>query len=189
MFSHRKSLLLVGLLMALLLSACAAPMPEDSSEGESADEGMAMDSPEDLPVVPAGRAFADGETIYFIHTEASDPEIAELLSGMMDSPVIHVPALADTPESMLADVYVFTNGPEGMGPLGFQPDVFVDVPGDEGYSPLRSIILVTWAEGVEGRELMSEAEILEAEAAGDLTLERPGVVVNMPFIQWPGGSR
>jgi hypothetical protein len=134
-------------------------------------------------------AYAEGQEIRFIHTEVSDPEIGKLLTEMMDSPVLVVPALAQAPEAMLAKVYVFTNGVEGMGPLGFQPDVFDNPPGMEGYSPLRSIILITWADESKARELKSAAEVAEAESAGEVTVEQPGVVVNMPFITWPGGER
>ncbi|MBW3550970.1 MAG: hypothetical protein KY442_09185, partial [Proteobacteria bacterium] len=55
-----------------------------------------------------------------------------------------LPALADTPDDLLAGVYVFENGVEGHGPFGFQPDVFDSVPGEEDYSPLRRIYLVQW---------------------------------------------
>jgi len=141
------------------------------------------------PVIPAGLAFADGQEIRFIHTEVSDPDVAGLLSDMMSSPVIHVPSLADAPESMLAKVYVFKNGVEGMGPLGFQPDVFDNPPGTEGYSPLRRIIFVTWVDGSAPRELKSLTEVLDAESKGELTIEESNIVVNMPFVTWPGGER
>ncbi len=39
------------------------------------------------------------------------------------------------------------------------------------------------------RLLRSAAEVKEAEARGELTIERPGVIVNMPFLTWPGGRR
>lgn len=90
---------------------------------------------------------------------------------------------------MLANVYGFTNGVQAGGPLGFQPDVFDNPPGTNGYSPLRAIILVTWNDERAARELRSAAEVEEAEVKGDLPLERPGVVVNMPFLAWPGGQR
>jgi hypothetical protein len=134
-------------------------------------------------------AYAEGEEIRFIHTEVSDPDIAKILTDMMSSPVLVVPSLAQAPEEMLAKVYVFTNGVKGMGPLGFQPDVFDNPPGAEGYSPLRTIVLVTWADEGKARELKSVAEVTAAESAGEVTLEQPGVVVNMPFITWPGGER
>lgn len=139
--------------------------------------------------VPAGKAYAEGKEIYFAHTEASDPAIAEKLSNMMQSPVLHVPSLADVPASSLADVYVFENGVSGKGPLGFQPDVFNNPPGSAGYSPLRQIILVNWQEGAQARELKSAAEVTQAEASGDLTTQATGIVVNMPFMVWDGDKR
>jgi len=162
----------------------AMPMQEDSNSME-----MDMGEMPAAPVIPAGLAFADGQEIRFIHTEVSDPDVAGLLSDMMSSPVIHVPSLADAPESMLAKVYVFKNGVEGMGPLGFQPDVFDNPPGVEGYTPLRRIIFVTWVDGSTPRELKSLTDVLDAESKGELTIEASNIVVNMPFITWPGGER
>nr|MDQ3044774.1 hypothetical protein [Chloroflexota bacterium] len=100
-----------------------------------------------------------------------------------------VPALAEAPASMLANVYVFTNGIEGDGPLGLQADVFDHPPGSDGYRPLRALNRVTWVDGANARELRSAAEVQAAEAGGELTIERPGVVVNMPMLTWPGGER
>jgi len=97
--------------------------------------------------------------------------------------------LANVPESALANVYVFENGLTGKGPLGFQPDVFNNPPGTDGYSPLRQIILTKWADGIKAVELKSAAEILQAEKDGKLTTTKSGVVVNMPFLVWDGGKR
>ena len=200
----KKLLLVSTLVLSLgLLSACALqpaspaetepaapaateamPMQEDSNSTE-----MGMGEMPAAPVIPAGLAFADGQEIRFIHTEVSDPDVAGLLSDMMSSPVIHVPSLADAPESMLANVYVFKNGVEGMGPLGFQPDVFDNPPGVEGYSPLRRIIFVSWNDGSTPRELKALSDVLDAESKGEITLEESNVVVNMPFVTWPGGER
>jgi len=160
------------LLAVILLSACA---PKQES-------GMTV-------IMPVGRAYAEGQEIYFMHTEASDPGVAELLSNMMQSPVLLAPSLADTPDSALANVYVFTNGIAGMGPLGFAPDVFDAPPGSDGYTPLRRLNLVTWDEPSAARELKSAAEVLAAQAAGEVTIEQPGVVINMPFVVWDGGKR
>jgi hypothetical protein len=140
-------------------------------------------------ILPVGRAYAEGKEIYFIHTEASDAGVAGLLTDMMDSPVLLVPSLAETPDSMLANVYVFTNGIEGTGPLGFAPDVFDNPPGTDGYSPLRRLNLVTWAAPSASRELKSAADVLAAQTAGEVTIEQPGVVINMPFVVWDGGKR
>lgn len=141
------------------------------------------------PVVPAIRGYSEGQEILFLHTEASDAEIAQTLTGMTGSPVLVIPSLAQAPEEMLAGVYVFTNGVNGGGPLGFQPDVFDNPPGTPGYRPLRIVYLVTWQNEPSSRELTSAAQVKEAEAEGEVTTERTGVVVNMPFVTWPGGQR
>lgn len=157
---------------AVALAACA-PKAEMGTKAE----------------LPAGKAFAEGKEIYFVHTETSDADIAALLSDMMASPVLEVPGLADVPESALANVYVFDNGLEGMGPLGFQADVFDNPPGTDGYSPLRRLNVVTWVDPAKARLLTSVAEILAAESAGEVTIAQPGVVINMPFVVWDGGQR
>lgn len=164
-------------------------------EASQQDRGRGMGgtgATADVPRVPPVSGFYEGEEIFFIHTESSDPGVAEMLTGMMGSPVITVPELAQVPESALGDVYVFTNGirPQGeRGPMGFQPDVFDSAPGDEAYTPLRAIKLVEWEAGVEPQLLSSATEVEEALARGDVTVQEPGVVVNVPFLTWPGGQR
>jgi len=100
-----------------------------------------------------------------------------------------VPSLARVPADLLGDVYVFTNGVKGDGPFGFQADVFDSVPGDPRYTPLRSVVLVAWKDGVSPRVLGSMEAIREAIDKGELTVRRPRVVVNMPILIWPGGTR
>lgn len=145
------------------------------------------------PVIPSVAGYAEGEEILFIHTEASDPKVADLLTTMMRSPVLVVPALAETPDAARAIVYVFANGvqPRGArGPFGYQPDVFDAPPDTPGYTPLRTVHAVTWKDPARARVLTSASEVRQAEAAGEVTIERPGAVVNMPFLTWPrGGER
>ena len=139
--------------------------------------------------VPPVKGYTEGKEISFIHTEASDAKVAELLTQMMRSPVLTVPSLAKTPEAVLANVYVFKNGIKGSGPFRFQPDVFDNPPGTAGYSPLRQLNLVTWKDENAARELRSAAEVKEVASKGEVTIEQPGVVVNMPLLTWPGGRR
>jgi hypothetical protein len=86
-------------------------------------------------------------------------------------------------------VYVFQNGVEGKGPFGFQSDVFDNPPGAEGYTPLRSLHLVNWVDISRARLLKSVAEVESALAAGEITVDVPGIVVNMPFVVWADGKR
>lgn len=141
------------------------------------------------PPLPAIKGYADGAEVRFAHTEVSDPKVAQTLTSMARSPVLVVASLAQAPQSMLANVYVFTNGITGDGPLGFQPDVFDRLPSSEGYSPLRALNLVTWKDEGKARLLTSATDVRAAESASELTIERPGVVVNMPMLRWPGGQR
>jgi len=162
----------INALIVLFIAACA---PQQSGPAKAE--------------LPAGKAYAEGSEIYFVHTEASDAGVAEKLSNMMKSPVMFVPSLASVPDESLANVYVFANGIEGKGPFGFQSDVFDNPPGMDGYTPLRRLNVITWADGAGARELTSVSEVLEAEANGQLTIEQPGVVINMPFVVWDGGKR
>jgi len=86
-------------------------------------------------------------------------------------------------------VYVFKNGIAGSGPLNFQADVFDNPPDESGYSPLRRIVFVTWADAGQARELKSTGEIQTLVNQKALTLEKSNIVVNMPFITWKGGKR
>lgn len=165
-------------------------------EGGEAEEmeGMGMEGavPEELArteLAPLVKGFYEGGEAFFIHTEASGPQVAGMLTEMMGPEVVVVPELAEVPDTLLADLYVFQSGIEGMGPFGFQPDVFGSVPGDEAYSPLRQVLLVNWAEEATPRELRSEAEILEAAEQGEVTVEETEIVVNAPVLAWPGGQR
>lgn len=166
----KLSLLLIAAM--IVLTACA---PQQSGPAKAE--------------LPAGKAWAEGKEIYFLHTEASDAGVAEKLTNMMKSPVIFVPSLANMPVESLANVYVFTNGLAGTGPFGFQPDVFDNPPGVDGYSPLRRLNVIAWADESKARELKSSTEVLDAQTAGELTIEQPGVVINMPFVVWDGGKR
>ena len=141
------------------------------------------------PAVPNITGYLEGQEILFQHTEVSDPKVAALLTEMVSSPVLVVPALAQAPPSLLANVFVFKNGLRGGGPFKYQPDVFDNPPGSEGYRPLRALALVTWKNEQAARVLKSEREVKAAEQAGEVVIERPGVVVNMPLVTWPGGRR
>lgn len=173
---------LVAVIMASFVLAATSLTP---MQAQPLMGGMAAGG----PVVPPVRGYAEGQEIRFLHTEASDPKIAQILTDMMGSPVLVVPSLAQAPASMLANVYVFTNGITGDGPLGFQPDVFDHPPNTVGYSPLRALNLVTWKQASSARELKAATEVKEAERQGQATIERPGGVINMPMLTWPGGQR
>ncbi|CAM4380187.1 hypothetical protein [Palleronia rufa] len=179
----------------LLACGLAAGPLQAQSNDTASDAGMAMMGgmeTEGIPRLPPVAGYAEGDRIFFVHMEASDAGIAGTLTEMMGSPVPVVPALADAPDSMLANVYAFENGiqPEGpRGPLNYQPDVFDRPVGSYGYTPLRRIMLVTWKNDARARVLTSAADVEAARSAGDIEVRDSGIVVNMPFLTWPGGER
>lgn len=185
---------IAALAAAVLLAACSAPTPTPTPGPSQTPPAMAG-----MRVTPGQRGIGDlaplvrglynGMEVTFIHTEASDPQVANMLTRMMGPQVVLVPGLSQSPEAALANVYVFTNGVAGGGPLGFQPDVFDTVPGDESYSPLRKVNMVTWQPGRQPKELRSEEDLRAAESAGEVSVTATGTVVNMPILEWPGGHR
>lgn len=151
--------------------------------------GTVAGAPLGRNLTPPVKGLYKGKEVLFIHTETSDPQVASMLTQMMGPKVLVVPSLAKVPVGLLADVYVFTNGVKGEGPFGFQVDVFDSIPGDARYTPLRAVRLVTWKPGVKARLLGSVGEIRAAARKGEIAIARPGVVVNMPMLVWPGGQR
>ncbi|HEX9869175.1 MAG TPA: hypothetical protein VGC99_11370 [Candidatus Tectomicrobia bacterium] len=159
-----------------------------SMTGMAGMEGMASDFTTD-ELAPLVLALYAGEEIFFLHTEVSDLQVADVLTEMMGPQVVVVPKLAEISADLLGVIYVFTNGVEGMGPMGFQPDIFTAVPGDEVYTPLVEIHLVAWQDEVTPRVLRTMAELQAAEDAGEVTIQPSGIVVNAPVLVWPGGHR
>ena len=168
MNSRKLYSILLGILSLAILAGCA---PAKGAE--------------EMPTaaLPVNKAFVDGKEIYFVHLEASDEKAAQQMTEMMMSPTLYVPSLAKVPVEALANVYSFKNGTEG------QFSVFDNPPGTEGYTPLRQVNMVIWAEGKTPRVLKSVAEIAAAKDAGELAIKPTGIVVNMPFIVWDGGMR
>ncbi|MGI0035988.1 MAG: DUF7482 domain-containing protein, partial [Nitrososphaera sp.] len=129
----------------------------------------------------AHRGFApDGSTIYYIATDASVKEVADMLG------VVHVNR---TRETLLtgssSDLWVFTNGIKGTGPMGFQASIAGSNVGDASYSPMWRIVAATWSEAGQAEFLTTTQQISAAGASGKLTTGIAGVVVNCPFVEVP----
>jgi len=88
--------------------------------------------PVTLPLTPG---YANGHEVFYISTEASDRDLAALMTNWTGARVVYAPSLANTPPAALATIYAFKNGIEGSGPLGFQPNVADSELGNATYSP------------------------------------------------------
>ena len=139
--------------------------------------------------IPLHQGYYDGESVYFIITDASDQKHADLISENQEWKVELAPLLANAPDDALSTTYMFKNGVVGDGVHGFQGEVFTSTPAQpDMYSGLTSHLHVTWDSSATPMILASEDEILRAEKEGKLTLEPMDVVINMPQVVWPDGQ-
>ena len=139
--------------------------------------------------IPLHQGYYDGESVYFIITDSSDPTHADIITENQGWQVELAPLLKNAPEEALSKTYMFTNGVEGDGVHGYQGEVFTSTPAQtDVYSALTSHVHVTWNEGVTSRVLDSDAMIMKAAENEEITLTKVEVVLNMPQIVWPEGQ-
>ena len=139
--------------------------------------------------IPMHQGFYNGQPVYYIITDSSDPTHADIITKNQGWKVELAPLLANAPPEALSKTYLFTNGISGDGVHGFQGEVFTSTPSQpEMYSALTSHVHVTWKEGIQPQLLDSQAKIMQAAEAGQVTLTDLPVVLNMPQIVWPDGQ-
>jgi hypothetical protein len=138
--------------------------------------------------IPLERGYENGNAFFFIATDASDKNLAAMVTNLTGFKVNYSPLLAKTPQDTRGQAYIFENGVKGNGPLGFQPVVVNAKPGDAGYSPLHQINFVKWTNQNAARELKSVGEIMEHKNMGHLTVTQTNMIANHPAIKWNGGS-
>lgn len=175
---ERKPLWLISIfgLAALVLTACGG---DDEPSAGGVGNPTSAAAARNFPIVTG---YYDGEPVDYILAEISDADVTKLMTEKTGFPLVFLPSLADTPDSLLANLYLFMNGVSGPNPFGFQPNVIDSIPGDPGYSPLWIHTFVEWNDGGTPRELKSQEEILAAEEAGEVTLEKSDLVINCPVI-------
>lgn len=139
-------------------------------------------------VIPLEKGLYDNKDLYYITTEVSDSDIASAISKNINFPVTSAPALAKAPDAALANIYIFKNGIQGVGQLGFQPDVFDTIPGDPSYSPLWKIDYVEWKNPTNATILGSDDAIADAQSKGLITVTFTNMVKNCPIVQWGGNK-
>jgi hypothetical protein len=122
----------------------------------------------------------DGKTVYYIVTDA----VPEMPASMMGVPF--VPAddnLVGTP--VAPDLFQFTNGINGTGPMGFQSGIGSANPDDENYSPMWKISFTEWKDPSQARVLQNLHDINMMLQNGLITL-MPAMegrhIVNCPFF-------
>lgn len=119
--------------------------------------------------------FVDGQRAYHIRTDASDAAFARRIG------LVHVPKLAAAIKAQAAaDYYIFRNPASGQLP------VVSTAPGRPDFTPAFRISRVVFR-GAAVR-LTSAKQVRDAAASGRLTVTATQIVVNYPFVKWPGGE-
>ena len=118
----------------------------------------------------------------YIITDTSAAPMAPMMSIAPSPPTGLLVAVGATDE-----IWVFGNGIEGSGVMGFQPAIFDNEAGNPVWSPFWNHFTVTWADPSEATVVTSGAELRELVEAGTLELfngtpdtHPNGFVVNCP---------
>jgi hypothetical protein len=96
-----------------------------------ADRFLNIDIPQMKVTFVGHRGFApDGTTIYYIATDASAKKVAGDLGVTFVNKTNAILLFGAS-----ADLYVFTNGIKGTGPIGYQASIASSDVGSDSYSP------------------------------------------------------
>jgi len=144
---------------------------------------------QNIPVIiPMRDGFYGKGALSYIVTDSSNKTISDKLTQKQSWNVKFAPKLRWAPSSAQDTIYAFTNGIKGDGIYGFQAEVFGVTPAQKDYTPLASLVTVSWKAGQKPQELQSAEDILKAEKDSRLKLTRTNVTLNVPQIVWPGGQ-
>ena len=161
---------------------------EQKLEFQKEDPSLLL-SRTNVPIeIPMHKGMHNGNEILYIITDASDKDYVNTISEKQELNIQLSKSLKNIPENNLQKIFLFKNGIEGDGLFGFQTDIFSETPQQSNYSPLGSLIEVTWKSGQKEIIFESAADIIDAEQSGRIKFNETNVVVNTPQIKWSGGQ-
>ncbi len=142
---------------------------------------LKIDTEKMVVTMVAHRGFGpDGKTIYYIVADAT-PQMPAAMMGVtlasLDEKLLSTPAVVD--------LFQFTNGINGSGPMGFQAGIGAANPTDSNYSPMWKISFNQWKDPSKARILETVSDITALRQSGMITVT-PAMggkhVVNCPFF-------
>jgi hypothetical protein len=140
-------------------------------------------------IIPMHEGFYNGNSVFFIITDSSQQEYAEMITKKQGWKVEISPPIEKISEDTLQKIFVFKNGVKGDGIYGHQKEVFSSTPSEElEYSALNYVIEVTWKKGQNAKILESSEEIINAKEDERVEFNKTGIVINSPQIIWPDGQ-
>ncbi|KAF1039799.1 MAG: hypothetical protein GAK35_03613 [Herbaspirillum frisingense] len=166
--------------LAALLSCAlmgAAPLSVQAQETDTVE----------LPLISG---WFEGKPVRYVTTDVSDRQAAaEMGANYVPRLANAIPPQPPTPgqKSAVERIYSFVNVRQG-GVLPSLPQPTGSANADPNYSPLWQVHKVIWQAGRTPRVLKSEEEILAAEEAGEVAIEKTGIIVNCPVVISDYGS-
>ena len=169
------------LLPALLLSiSCACSLSAQAQQNEDVVE---------LPLISG---WFEGQVVRYVTTDVSDQAAA------VEMHANYVPRLANllTQErqqrqpgqaSAVERIYAITNFKQGSV-LPSLPAPIGAANRNLSYSPIWQVHKVTWLAGKTPQLLKSEEDVLAAEEAGKVSIEKTNLIVNCPVVLSPVGG-
>jgi hypothetical protein len=151
----------------------AGPMQGDVIVGDVLDHALRSDEwegPFGFVTFRLHHGLFEGEDVYFIRTDTSDQGFAQG-EGLVWAPKIAVLSAQD----LVGDAYLMEGAPD-------QPAVVSSAPGRPDFTPAWRISRGRW--NGSPKDLTSVAELRDAQAAGDLDVERTDIVLNGAVVKW-----
>ena len=189
-FTYNKSIFAIvvalSAIVTLLSSGVAQGQDSNLSQNEplkSTDNSTNGGNDITFISIPVEKGYVNGNLSYFISTDASEERIVSSVTNTTKFDVNYAPTLSNTSEIARQQGFVFTNGILGNGTFDHQLPVASATSGDEGYSPLFEINYVKWNNESQARILKSAADILDAQAKGELSIEKSNVIINSPAVK------
>ncbi|MBA3284863.1 MAG: hypothetical protein H0U27_07365 [Nitrosopumilus sp.] len=138
-----------------------------------------VDTKDNIVTFVGHRGFApDRSTIYYISTDASKMDVA----GNLGVTFVNKTGYTLASETS-SDLYVYTNGIKGTGPMGYQASICSSNTGDMAYSQMWKIQLVTWNQPSDAQFITKLNQLNSAASKGLINISLAGVVVNCPFVE------
>lgn len=124
----------------------------------------------------AHRGFGpDGSTIYYIVTDTVMSDPAKMMGVILANKT-----QATFATSSSSDLFQFGNGIKGTGPMGFQAGIGSTKPGDQFYSPMWRISVISWNDASSATILENSHDI--TSHSDQIKIMPMGMVVNCPFL-------
>jgi hypothetical protein len=135
-------------------------------------------------VLPLHICYYNGGKSFYLATDASDQAVAKSFGANYVPQLANV--LSDTQKKAFDNIYVVTNFKQ-FNVLPSSPNPVGPNNADQSYTPLWQLTEVTWK--TTPRVLRSEAEILDAQSKGQLTVTPTNIVINCPVVYTTFGGR